>query len=104
MAVADTFWRSGATFFQGMHRSKIDHVIMPQMALARVKRLNTLQSLGRRLQKYVSTHLHDHVPVLLEMDVGSSRAHQAQFTPPANRDAMMTAYSNGYRRQGFLEK
>eukprot|EP00959_Pyramimonas_sp_CCMP1952_P115724 2419669-Pyramimonas_sp.AAC.1 len=60
--------------------------------------------LGRRMQKYGSTHLHDHVPALLEMDVGINGAYQAQFTPPANRDAMMTAYSQGYRRQGFLEE
>eukprot|EP00959_Pyramimonas_sp_CCMP1952_P439222 9194769-Pyramimonas_sp.AAC.1 len=79
MAVADTFWTSGATFFQGMHRSKIDHAIMPQSAVPRITILSALQGLGRR-------------------------AHLVHFAPLVNRDAMLAAYTRGHRGQGLLEK
>eukprot|EP00959_Pyramimonas_sp_CCMP1952_P156831 3279955-Pyramimonas_sp.AAC.1 len=68
----------------------------------RIQRLNTLLGLGRRLQRYISTHLHDHVPVLMEFDIKPQEVFHGKYTPAVNRDTMMAAYTSGRGRLEYL--
>eukprot|EP00959_Pyramimonas_sp_CCMP1952_P371265 7774884-Pyramimonas_sp.AAC.1 len=60
--MADTFWHTGPTYYQGSHKSNIDHIAVPVESIQRIRQLHPLLGLARRIQRHVSTHLPDHVP------------------------------------------
>ncbi|CAK0909103.1 unnamed protein product [Prorocentrum cordatum] len=102
--MADAFWTTGPTFYKGTHKSKIDHIAVPIESLGRIRQLHPLLGLARRLQRHVSTHLRDHVPVFVNMDIHVTRAHIPKLTPQANTDCLMGACSDGIpRAEGWAE-
>ncbi len=107
MAVVDTFYDTGPTYYGDKWTSRVDHIIGPTTFTQLCTRCWTDRRATRKLQPTHTATPTDHCPLHIDFKYSLKQRYNGEQTPQGikvDRDQLMAALSRGHKRMAFFDE